>query len=256
MTRAAGKPRAPESAWGAEILRATWFHQPGQAVQVEGAWKAVTGEDPDHSVAKPKSGERLEVGTFESGQLILHAQAQAGRVDWVLSADATSDDITPSFPDTVSKFLAILNKFLGLDRLPASVNRAAFGAIVLLPVADGEQGYRVISDYLPFDLDATQCSEFSYQINRRRESRTLRKTEVNRLSKWSVGKFTKHNFVMTAEGLAGVSAPAATSFSCRLELDINTVPSPDTCVARDKLAPLTVELVGLASEIIREGDVA
>lgn len=256
MTRAAGNPRAPESSWGAEILRVTLFHPPGQVVQAEGLWREVTGEDPDNSVAKPKTGERLEAGAYGSSQLILHVQSRAGRLDWVLSANAAPDALAPSFPTAVAGFLPLMTKFTELGRLPTPVNRVAFGAEVLLPVSDAEEGYRVISDYLPFDLDRTQCSDFSYQINRRRKSLAVEPLEVNRLTKWSVGKFTKHNFVLTGEGLAAIAEPESTSFSCRLELDINTVPKADVNVAGDKLVPLTAELVGLASEIIREGDIA
>jgi hypothetical protein len=91
---------------------------------------------------------------------------------------------------------------------------------------------------------------FLYQINRPRNSTTIRELAVNRLSKWSVGKF--QTFVASETGIA-VSEP---SFTLRLETDINSSPEHTQPLPWAEVPALLREFIGLTVEITERGDVA
>ena len=67
-----------------------------------------------------------------------------------------------------------------------------------------ELGYRELGRFLPAVRLDEDSSDFSYQINRPRRSTVIPELSVNRLSKWSVGKFQA--FVASETGIA-VSEP-------------------------------------------------
>jgi hypothetical protein len=97
MTREAGNPRAAESGWGCEQVGLTLFHKPGSVLASEGPWATLTGQPPDASVGKPKTQERVEIGGWAGGQLVLRGQPQAGRTDWLLAPTVESDPAWPPF---------------------------------------------------------------------------------------------------------------------------------------------------------------
>lgn len=254
MTRIKGKPRADESAWGADTLRLTLFHPVAEVVRADGWWEQVTGEPPESTTGKPKTGERVELGPIGEAQLLLNAQPHRGRIDWVCKSGDDPETSPHSFPTGAGLFVNLMNKFLQRDDLP-TVNRLAFGAVVWLPVADVKQGYETISDYLNFTLDRETSQDFMYQINRRRSSKAAPGKNVNRLMKWSVSKISKQSLAVSDEGLVAVAASEDIAAGCRLELDINTVPDERAEIGRECYVPLLSEFLTWAREIIREGDI-
>jgi hypothetical protein len=256
MSRTSGNPRAPLDAWAVEMVRLTTFHQPGKIGSTEGWWKHLTGQDPNDSVGKPKTGERFESGEWEGGLLILHSQPRDGRLDWIATGSPDDPDLLSRtrVTDRVPRFLSLMNRWLA-DSLYPETNRMAFGGVALLSVPDGVVGYQRVSDYLPFDVDKTTSSDFLYQINRRRESKILPEIQINRLMKWSVAFAVRQAITFDKDSLTTVGVPGPPESACRLELDINTVPRPDYTLPRDRLPALFAELVELGQEIILEGDI-
>jgi hypothetical protein len=155
-----------------------------------------------------------------------------------------------------------LGTFVGLvlawlNDAPA-LQRIAFGAILRLPVNDRIFGYQKLASYLHHvDLDPVGSTEFLYQINRPRKSKSgVENLSINRLSKWSVA--------FTQQATYTVQDPQAAQFQltglqkdihCRLELDINTVPDIEGDFAAKDAQQIFNELVDLGREIATNGDI-
>ena len=254
MTRSTAAGRAPEKDWQIERLRLTLFHAPTDEVNADGWWQRVVGEAPESSVSKPRSGERIEIGAIAGAQLLLHAQRQTGRLDWVMQAVDHNDRPAIVLPEGVDVFRKMMEVFLDLQGLP-QVSRMAVGVISLLPTLDLSEGYRTLCDYLNFDIDRATSSDFLYQINHRRKSVVLPNREVNRLMRWSVGLYGQQAFAVGEEGLIALAGLEGVVTFCRAELDINTVPIDGRNISASDLRPLFSEYLGMAREILREGDV-
>ena len=253
MSRATGNPRAELTAWGLENLRLTTFHQPFG--KVDGWWERMTGQEPDSSVGM-KTGERAEIGQWEGLMLALQMNPQMGRIDWFVSElPGERENPPPLLTVGLAAFAGLITRWLASELPPQPVNRMALGAVVTLPVTNGEEGYRRLSDYLPFDIDRATSSDFSYQLNRKRDSTTLPGTQVNRLMKWSVGTFLQQTIRLTSSGVVGFGEPTNERTACRLDLDINTHQQEGQTLPQEQLRALFAELVSLAEEIIREGDI-
>jgi hypothetical protein len=254
MTRTSGNPRPESRVWNADMLRLTAFHRPGALGATTGWWQQLTGQEPESSVLKPKSGDRGEVGIYEGVSLGLQIQPLVGRVDWILG----EPDDSFENPDNVS-FLHRLNLFMNLvsrwlrDSCPPTT-RVALGAILTFGVADRATGYRTIANFLPFDPDPDTSQDFLYQINRPRRSRVIPDQEINRLMRWSVGLHLHQTIDVSRQGMAPSTPNISRSF-CRLELDINTMQRAENQPPLERLPDLLGEFVGLAQEIIREGDI-
>ena len=169
------------------------------------------------------------------------------------AAGALSEQSPPPLLVMSAGFLNLMTRFLSVPEMPP-LNRMAFGAVVLLPVTDPEQGYRTLSDYLPFDIDRTKSSDFMYQINRQRSSKTVSDLKINRLMKWSVGLSGRSSFVIGEQGLA-LTTSQTIATNCRIDLDINTNYDVSLSIPHDRLNPLFMELQELAREIVQEGDI-
>jgi hypothetical protein len=249
MSRTTGTPRADLAAWGVERIRLTTFHP--IVVKAEGWWERMTGQEPDSVVGK-KTGERAEMGAWEGMTLALQIQPKDGRIDWFASE---VPDSPPSLSERLPAFVGLMNRWLASDLFPHPTNRMAFGVVANLPVANPEEGYRRLSDYLPFDVDRTTSSDFLYQINRQRESATLPGTRINRLMKWSVGVFFLQAMRLDGSGVVKIAELTKERSGCRLELDINPPPQEGQPLPQDRLQPLFAEMVALGEEIVREGDI-
>jgi hypothetical protein len=125
--------------------------------------------------------------------------------------------------------------------------------VVGLPVADRASGYERVCDYLNFDIDPEEASDFAYQINRPRPSRFMPEFRVNRLSRWSVGGLVRFVVSPSSQGTT-IMTSDPTGHHVRLELDINT-PHRQEPLPPETIPRLFEELVGLSREIICEGDI-
>jgi hypothetical protein len=110
------------------------------------------------------------------------------------------------------------------------------------------EAYRILARYLPAVGFEPEPNDFFFQVNRRRDSRTVPGLPLNRISAWS-----KLN--------AAITVPARTPFKwpnhcySALELDINTAPEIAKILPRDRLPELFLEMVRLGVEIAEHGDI-
>ena len=183
------------------------------------------------------------------------------RIDWHLTSLQTSLEGDGSqvvsvgpFPESSNLFLETMFRWFDVDDCP-NAKRLGFGAFLVQPVESKEDGYRLIASYLPHvELDPSGSSEFLYQINRPRESRTgITGLKINRLSKWSVLVQTRALISVGPEGVSQDISPS--KHAGRLELDINTRQDFDGTFARAALSEVFRELVDLGAEMASDGDI-
>jgi hypothetical protein len=249
--------RRPLEAWQAEILRLTAFPSPAAQLGEPTWWRDLIGEHPETRISRPRRGGQQEEGRFEGRKLVLRVEPT--RIDWLLAPiDDQAREVegvptTGPFPESLQIFLQLILRWFELETCPP-VQRLAFGAILLLPVENPQAGYRQISTYLPLQLDPEGSSDFSYQINRPRDSTSgISSLKINRLAKWSVLSLTMGELSL---------GPTSVDYSarqihhvCRLELDINTALDFRGELSREQLPQIFQELVNLGQEIVREGDI-
>jgi hypothetical protein len=248
----------PLTAWQVQVLRLTAFPSPSARVVEPTWWTDLVGEPPETRISRPRIGGHQEEGPFRGGRLLL--TVQPNRIDWRFTAvdeeerEVETIPIIGSLPESVGIFLPLMRRWFELETcLPAQ--RLAFGAILLQPVEDRSAGYRQISLYLPcVELDPEGSSDFSYQINRPRDSGSgITDLRINRLSKWSVAARARAQLSI---GSAAVRySRSQEDFSCRLELDINTAADFQEELTCEQLPQVFEELVDLGQEIAREGDI-
>jgi hypothetical protein len=252
MTRFAGNPRAPIERWNAEMLRFSLFLAPGENPDTGNWWRNVTNSEPESSETKPRLGLRVDTGIFRGGLLVM--QFQGNRVDWIYvdRPDARGELELRDLAESLTVFTGAMDGWL--PRCP-SVVRLAFGATLLCECQSRDETYRFLSDYLTFDLDSENSSDFSYQINRSRVSRTLPGLWINRLTKWSAMRNVLGGLTLREDPSVISLSPIAMRHAARLEIDINTSVERTDALPDDVLGPIYAELVRLGIEIVQEGDV-
>lgn len=251
--------RSPIEVWQVENLRLTAFPIPLEQ-DTESWWVDVVGELPESSTSQPKRGVKQQKSLIET-DIELTLNVQPSRIDWLLSL-AEDQDTPPTsfpligpFPDLLDRFSIFMYRWFELETCP-SLHRLAFGAVLLHPVGSRTEGYRLLNSYLPtVSLDPENTFDFSYQINRPRESTSgIVNFSVNRLSKWGVS--TWRSFALSIEPITRIrSFPDQELYACRLQLDINTSQYFQGEITREHLPEVFSELVELGVEIIREGDI-
>lgn len=252
MTLNVNDNHQPEN-WQTQSLRLTAFPRPDADIPPEpNWWVALIGEPPQNRNLRPKERIVQENGPYEDGKLVFGFQPN--RIDWIYLA-ADGQEYLGDFPRALEKFRQLINRWLDLA---PSLNRLAFGAVLILPTKDREIGYSKIAKYLlNVKLDAPGSWDFLYQINRPRDSHAgLNGLKINRVSKWSVA-----TWILSTLNLTGTASPVEVfneqpTFGCLLELDISTDANFKSELPKPKLRPLFDELVNLGVEISEKGDIA
>ncbi|MHC4135088.1 MAG: hypothetical protein ACYS0K_08895 [Planctomycetota bacterium] len=240
--------------WRTETVRLTAFPaapvDPGSLP----SWEDLVGEPPEERKEEPRgAGAIIEAGSFQRG--VLHSAKDPFRLEWRYGVRPDISDDIPAMGSASQE----LDAFLPLARTwlasAPPMQRLAFGAVLLVPIANAEEGLRLLDGYLSsVQIDPKGSSDFLYRINRQREAKAgpagLR---INRLTKWSVVRFALASIMLSAGKATSQVEPP--SYACRLELDINTVPEFKGELSPDALLGLFEELVDLGREIISKGDV-
>ena len=232
-------------------MRMTAFPAPRpQGASAETWWLELLGAPHEKSNHDRKKGVTQLVGTFNDAFMV----AIETPVSFELRRHASDPEQPPVEPDDLPAYFAAVPAFqdlalrwLQLEDCPP-LRRLAFGATLLQGVTSREEGYRILDGHLPEVAVDPNSSDFQYQINRRRPSSVVSDLPLNRLSKWSVQMSRSVIF-----GTAGAVTHGPDSFACRVELDMNSMPS-DEVLPQDSLPNLFNELVGLAGEIAEHGD--
>lgn len=252
MTRTAGSPRPPVTAWNAELLRLSVFYSPGVAADPGRWWADLANAEPENTEAKPRIGTRRDTGHYEGGLLVM--ECQPGRADWLYAEEAQAGgaQIQGNLIEKMEVFSQTMGRWW--PRCPG-IMRMAFGAILALPAGSKEESYRLLSSYLNFDLDPEGSSDFAYQINRSRSSGRVEGLRINRFARWS-SVYLVRGSLSVGESVAFISrSPVVGSHRCRLEMDINTSADWSGTLPEEALRELYAELVRLGLEIAREGDI-
>lgn len=243
--------------WQVAVLRLTAFPSPSEEIHAQNWWINTLGNSPDTITNTPKAGlEHLE-GAYEGGKIIL--EIQPNRIDWGFTVIDEGPFISqvPSlglFNSVGDSFFRPLESWLSNEQIP-SIQRLAYGAVLLNPVEDLAAGYRNLSNYLPtVTIDPERSSDFLYQINRPRNSTIIPNLGINRLSKWSVTRMQIGLF-STAIGSQVSPVGMKTFYANRLELDINTNQDNTNPFDSENTVALFRELISLGSEIMTRGDI-
>jgi len=258
MTRDSEEPQAREIAWHPGNLRATAFLRAG--IERQNWWEEVFGGPPEARSEQPQVGTLLETGYTELGLVTLTVRPT--RVDWVVAAETADGGGHEVFPvlgpmtEMFDRFQGFVFGWLGADTCPEIV-RLAFSSDLLHGVESKETGYQLLIPYLPYlQLDPEGASDFTYQINRRRDSRAeLEGLRINRLARWMVAVKAQQGAQvdLVASALSLFRGPVA--FACNLYLDISTVAEAADIVASSPYRDIFGELVELGSEIAQQGDI-
>lgn len=244
--------------WQAHSLRLTSFRFGSWPDEALRPWEKIVGRPPDEKVERPRDGSVLETGDLEGGRLTW--KIDPTRADWFFIAETEPEEEAISslgaFPDVLKGFSELMQCWLEDSPL---VQRLAFGAILIKPADDRTAGYRMLEDYLAaVEIDPETSSDFLYQINRRRASKLgIDGLQINRLSKWSVIRFTSLVAMIAGGERPSIETMQTTAplSACRLELDISTMPEWKGELPHDGLPEVFHELVTLGQEIAEKGDI-
>ncbi len=248
-------------AWKVETLRLTVFTNTVLDVEPIKWWEGVTGDRSESKTIQPRLNSLHEMGRIKDGLCNLSLEVQPSRIDWVFAAYVSQPVLQdfPTFaelPRALDLFHEVLDKWIA-ECPPAQ--RLAFGMVLIEGTNDKKSSYEELRRFLPaVKLDADNSSDFLYQINRKRASKTgIRNLNINRLSKWSAVKLSGMMLQLgTAEGqpAAKILQAGKELNGCRVELDINTAPDFEGVLPKESLQPVVKELIELAAEIAATGD--
>ncbi len=244
--------------WEVERLRATTFHLPGADVpELTNWWEDVIGDKPEQMLRRPRESLVQQSGFFEGKQLVLSGRPD--RFDWNLQVTPDPPDepmqglpTLGPFPDALQPLHKVVGEWL---RVSPDAIRLAFGTVLIIRATDIPLAYKKLSQFLPkVEFAQADSSDFLYQINRPRTSKSGVGIRINRLTKWSVMQVGTIEIAIgpSAEQML-VSGPR--QVACRLELDINTSAQSRNLIPRSETQALFEELVDLGSEIAANGDI-
>lgn len=245
--------------WNADLIRFTGFLPPEIQIGDQNWWQLITNEQPEIKTFQPKKGFFQERGPYKDGELLI--TIQPFRVDIVYKK---LDDIEKNvvknigdFEKAISLFNDLINIWYSLESFP-SFQRIAFGAILSRPTDTRQSGYAVLSKYLSdtIKIDKENSSDFLYQINRPRTIKTKNDKQeitINRLSKWSVLQSKFLGFTLTED--QNKMYQGKLFYSCRLEIDINTVQGLNVRFSSEQCREIFQNLIGLGKEISIKGDI-
>ncbi|MFL5240529.1 MAG: hypothetical protein ACJ8FY_00315 [Gemmataceae bacterium] len=244
-------PPAPDL-WQANSLRVTAFPTVQHVTTPQNWWRDLVGIEPETSTQKRH--ERENVGIYNGCSLTLTVDLV--RIQWMLTPRMGDPSTVPDQPVVLGQFLerqlefiTAINRWLGTC---PPIKRLAFGSLLLQPVLDHAEGYRLLDRYLRcVDVDP-ESSDFMYRLNRRRRSEIgIFGPPVNRLSTWAVARIST---VAIGAVPGGTHMVQGETFACSLELDISTPAEFDGELPHDELPRVLTELAEFGVDIATDGD--
>ena len=135
------------------------------------------------------------------------------------------------------------------------VKRIAFGCNLLHPAETLEEANTLLQHYVRhLRVDPQVATDLLVQVNRPRDSTSgVAGLRINRLSKWSAASFQLALVTVRSDGPQ--TASEELGFAAQLQLDVNTALDFEGRLSGNTLTTVWDELVELAREIAREGDV-
>jgi len=248
--------------WEVQILRFTGFLPPSFKANHKAWWKIITGDEPENRIEKPKENLIEDSGRFNLGlnEGNLKLTIKPDRID--LLYDSIINLKSPEIP-SLGNYGQIVNNYIEniISKLILDTNdfppltRLAFGAVLFQPVETVENIFELLSSYIKcIDFDSvSKNTDFQYNTNRPRDVEIDgNQITINRLMKWNarISQLIKFN--------PSTNIPQVSSYPAGfLELDINTAVKKDLqqSFEGDFTINVSKELVSLANEISREGDI-
>lgn len=252
----------PTSVWLAQTLRLTTYQlDPGPIENQSSIWSQITGESPEEEQNRPKEGRFIQRGRVDGWTLDINGIP--GRVDLLLNYGDQNmeEDQTVTifraggYQEGIQVFRKIVEKWFEVG---PPTNRIAFGAVLVQPVNEFHAGFELIDTYLPRikDMYTEDSTDFLFQINRPRASKTIPGLKINRLSKWNVLRMGLATLRVGIEEQPVTSVtPDAEGFAVRLELDINTAGGLRDEISKNNRMDVFSEMVELGQEISEHGDI-
>lgn len=249
------------SCWHVQTLRVTAFPSPSATISQPKWWSELLGTEPEVRNLRPARGELIENGPFDKGALTL--QVFPIRIDWNLTVNpqAHLDDLPIPhlgiLPEIGEKFIKLMSEWLAHASAPP-LQRLAFGAILHQYVDGREQGYGLLSKYLPDIRLSPESTDFLYQINRPRKSTVagMETHTINRLSKWSCVAMHRTLVQYLPDGSTNSSLLGEANYACNLELDISTSADFKGELPQQGLAQIVREHYNWGVEMASKGDIA
>jgi hypothetical protein len=237
--------------WQVQNLRLTVFVTKA-TIETQQWWENIFGTPAEKITTQPKQFLHQEEGPLENARMSLNINP--GRIDWRLTATENLPELIKhiptisSFSDALTIFIPAMSTWL---RLWPPLKRIAFGAQLIQPTEGHSSAYQLLNRYLHSVKVDPRSSDFSYQINFRRDSRLqIPGLAINRLMRWNALR-------MQLELMAGNTPlePTAARYACGLEIDTNTIPEFNTEILAERYPELFNELVDLAKEIAAKGEI-
>lgn len=239
--------------WKVQTLRLTVFPSGSTVISEVNWWESLLGQPPDSQTSKPKTGLFSQEGVFESGKLTLNVQP--GRIDWLWTTNESQEEQIPilgPLSTTLDNFSAIMTQWL--EKMCPPVRRLAIGGILLDPVENKQIGYKHLTEYLPYvKLDPERSFDFTYRINRPRNSTVMKDLTINRLTNWLVAMWKVNQMALAPDQLQYIPGPEF--HACRLDLDMSTQTDYLESLPQESLVNLFRELISLGTEIATRGDI-
>ena len=228
-------------------------------------WEALTGHD-DKSV----SYDRHRLVHVETGVLNPEDEEQAlfqlswspGKVNMRILPNQEKElpptelyNLGPLRP-RLEEMGRIVKAWSSTAECPNS-SRLALGTTLLHSVPSKEDGYEKLSpflrEYITLDPDS---SDFRYQINRRRQSKSRSDLGLNRLSQWLVWGWQRSSLQidLVENSVSREDLSGSPQFAVRADLDINTVPDDQLVLDCSQYVGIYDELAELAAELAQKGD--
>ncbi len=246
-----------EAKWEATHLRITVFPSEELAIDQEKLWPNLPEFSLEESKSKPKTLETTLEGAYNDKKVTVVALPI--KIDLVIRTfEEPPIMISPEpsiptigeFPEVTGEFLEIANSWLkqiGVSKF----NRIAFGAEVIKPVGSVEEGYKVISSIMPFEVSSKDSSDFRLQINKHTKYKVDAKRElkINRLTTFDVPRRTLQ--LVAPNQIAASFEYPETVFS-HVVMDVNIAPDQGDFDVKESYS-IFADLVAFGKDIISKG---
>jgi len=182
------------------------------------------------------------------------------RIDCVLTPAPTEihDQEEGWFPrvgawaDLSLAFVKATSPWIG--RIEVPIHRVAFGSILLAQAPSREAGYEQLQPLVQSLKIDSEMRDLIYRVNWRRISASAKDLTINRITMFSVVQF-KLGRVTISEGGVSAGNMVPTSDLSRLEMDHSTDQDRSEPFDQASLVPIYEELVALADENAKRGEV-
>lgn len=224
-----------------------------------GWWKALLGTEPDESVKK--RGEMEDKG--QVNQCTLSLKVEINRITWTVLPPADPLGLPSLAMPTAGGFIERSNWFQGLisnwlRSSPLPFKRIAFACSLIRNTDGHKAGYQLLEKYLRGNVKIDpSSSDFLYRVNRKRPSQTVSGLLINRMSSWSVRRFSVQilEHIPTAVQQPAPQQLQEVLYGCGVDIDVNSHQERLDEIPAEKLIDLLQELRNLAQEIADQGDI-